>query len=363
MKITQRILDKKFMQLAFDKAYEHLGSTKENPSVGCIVVKNNTVISSGKTSLNGRPHAETNALNKKKNFNGTTIYVTLEPCAHHGLTPPCINIIKKKNVKKVYYSITDPDKRTFNKAKQLLSQSNIKVNIGIMKIDSLNFYKSYILSKDKQKLPYTDVKIAISKDYFSVNKKSKWITNNYSRLQGHLLRSKYDCILSTYKTVNNDNSILNCRINGMHHFSPKRVIIDKDFKLNKNLKLFKTSKTIPTYIVTASHDKKKENFLKSKKVKIIKLKTENNSLPYKKILRELKVRGFSRILCESGADTCGELLKLRLVNNLYVFMSQSKLGKNGKNSFKKQIKDLKMSKKHKIKINLFGDEFYKIRVR
>ena len=71
----------------------------ENPSVGCVVVKNNTVISSGKTSLNGRPHAETNALNKK-NFNGSTIYVTLEPCAHHGFTPPCINIIKKKNIKK-----------------------------------------------------------------------------------------------------------------------------------------------------------------------------------------------------------------------------------------------------------------------
>ena len=97
MKISQRVLDKRFMQLAFDKASEHLGSTKENPSVGCVVVKNNTVISSGKTSLNGRPHAETNALNKKKKFNGSTIYVTLEPCAHHGLTPPCINIIKKKN--------------------------------------------------------------------------------------------------------------------------------------------------------------------------------------------------------------------------------------------------------------------------
>ena len=100
MKISQRVLDKRFMQLAFDKAYEHLGSTKENPSVGCVVVKNNTVISSGKTSLNGRPHAETNALNKKKFFNGSTIYVTLEPCSHHGLTPPCIDIIKKKNVKK-----------------------------------------------------------------------------------------------------------------------------------------------------------------------------------------------------------------------------------------------------------------------
>ena len=363
MKIPQRILDKKFMQLAFDRAYEHLGSTKENPSVGCVVVKNNTIISSGKTSLNGRPHAETNALNKKKNFNNSTIYVTLEPCAHHGLTPPCVSIIKKNNIKKVYYSIPDPDKRTFNKAKDFLKKFNIKVNIGIMKNDSLNFYKSYILSKDKKKLPYTDVKIAISRDYFSVNKKGKWITNRYSRLQGHLLRSRYDCIISTYKTVNEDNSILNCRINGMHHLSPNRVIVDKDFKLNKNLKLFKTSKTIPTFVITASNNKKKENFLKSKKVKIIKLDAENNSLPYEKILRELKKRGFSRILCESGANTCSELLKFKLVNNLYVFMSQTKLGKNGKNSFKRQIKDLKMNKKNRIKINLFGDEFYKVKVK
>ena len=121
--------DKYYMRLALALAKENQGLTKENPSVGCVVVKNNTVISSGKTSLNGRPHAETNALNKKKNFNGSTIYVTLEPCTHHGLTPPCINIIKKKNVKKVYYSIPDPDKRTFNKAKQLLSQSNIKLSL------------------------------------------------------------------------------------------------------------------------------------------------------------------------------------------------------------------------------------------
>ena len=117
MKISKRTLDKNYMQIAFDKAYEHLGSTKENPSVGCVVVKNNTIISSGKTSLNGRPHAETNALNKKLNFKGFKIYVTLEPCVHHGLTPPCIDIIKKRRVKKVYYSIYDPDKRTFKKAK------------------------------------------------------------------------------------------------------------------------------------------------------------------------------------------------------------------------------------------------------
>ena len=93
MIISQNNLEKKFMKLAFQKAYENIGSTKENPSVGCVVVKNGSIISSGVTSLKGRPHAEVNALKKNKNFYGSTIYVTLEPCTHYGKTPPCINII------------------------------------------------------------------------------------------------------------------------------------------------------------------------------------------------------------------------------------------------------------------------------
>ena len=128
--------------------------------------------------------------------------MTLEPCVHHGNTPPCIDIIKKKGIKEVNYSIYDPDKRTFQKAKYLLNKSKIKVKIGLLKKNSLYFYKSYFLSKNKSSLPYTDIKIAISKDYYSINKKGKWITNQISRTKGHLLRSKYDCILSTYKSVN-----------------------------------------------------------------------------------------------------------------------------------------------------------------
>ena len=363
MKLSKRTLDENYMKIAFDKASEHLGSTKNNPSVGCVVVKNNSVISSGKTSLNGRPHAEFNALNKKINFKGAKLYVTLEPCVHYGQTPPCINIIKKKGIKEVNYSIFDPDKRTFKKAKFLLNKSKIKVKIGLMKKESLNFYKSYFLSKDKYSLPYTDIKIALSKDYYSVNKKGKWITNKVSRIKGHFLRSKYDCILSTYKSVNDDDSLLNCRITGLEHLSPSRVIIDKDLKLNKNLKIFTTSNQIQTYVITNNKDKKKENFLKSKKIKIIRLKLKKNTISYKDILMELKKRGFSRILCESGAYTATNLLKNNLVNNIYVFMSQKKLGNNGKNSFKSQISHLKINKKNELKVNLFGDNLFRLRIK
>ena len=107
-----------FSNLAFDLAANNVGKTKENPSVGCVVVKDNTVISSGVTSVNGRPHAEYNALNKNLNFKGAVMYLTLEPCTHYGRTPPCTNLIKKKRIKNVYYSFDDPDPRTYQNAKK-----------------------------------------------------------------------------------------------------------------------------------------------------------------------------------------------------------------------------------------------------
>ena len=137
-----------FSNLAFNLAENHLGKTKYNPSVGCIVVRDKTVISSGVTSINGRPHAEYNALNKKMDFKGSDIYLTLEPCTHYGVTPPCTNLISKKGIKRVFFSFNDIDKRTANKSKIDLNKKKIKV--FKKKINYYNdFYESYFLSKKK----------------------------------------------------------------------------------------------------------------------------------------------------------------------------------------------------------------------
>ena len=176
-----------FLDLAFQIAEKNLGKTKLNPSVGTVVVKNNTVISSGVTSVNGRPHAESNALKKKINFNGADLYTTLEPCTHYGFTPPCVNIIIKKNIKNVFYAFNDPDTRTFKKAKEILKRKKIKIT-KIKSKKFKNFYASYFINK-KYKIPFISAKIAISKDYYSINKISKWITNYQSRKITHLLRS------------------------------------------------------------------------------------------------------------------------------------------------------------------------------
>ncbi len=111
-----------FLKLAFNIAKINLGKTGLNPSVGCVVVKNNSVISSGFTSINGRPHAEFNALKSKKNFSDSDLYVTMEPCSHYGITPPCTNIISKKGIKRVFFSFYDTDARTARKIKSTLSK-------------------------------------------------------------------------------------------------------------------------------------------------------------------------------------------------------------------------------------------------
>ena len=138
--------------------------------------------------------------------------------------------------------------------------------VKLKKNSFYDFYRSYILNKKKE-FPYINAKIAISKDYFTINKKSKWITNYKSRRAAHLIRSKYDCIISTSQTINKDNSLLNCRINGLNRFKPDLIIIDRNLKLKKKLKLYNISKKRKTYIFTNSNNKKKFLFLKKRILK------------------------------------------------------------------------------------------------
>ena len=149
------------------------------------------------------------------------------------MTPHCTNINKKKKIRNVYYSFNDPDLRTKGKAKKILKKV-VKLNSNNNKYS--DFYKSYYLNK-KNSFPLIDAKIAISKDFFTISKKSRWITNSRSRQVSHLIRSRYDCIISTSDTINKDNSLLNCRIEGLNNFHPELIIIDRHLKINKKLKL------------------------------------------------------------------------------------------------------------------------------
>ena len=346
-----------FSKLAFNIAEINLGRTKSNPSVGCVIVKDGSVISSGVTSVNGRPHAEFNALSKKLNFKGSTLYVTLEPCSHYGLTPPCINIIKNKKIKDVYYCYDDPDLRSYRKAKGKLLKNNIKIKkIEFKKND---FYKSYFLNK-KNKKPLIDAKFAISKDYRSINKKSKWITNERSRKIVHLLRSRYDSIISTSKSINKDNSLLNCRLNGFNNNKPDVIIIDRNLRLKKKLKILKLNNR-KIYILTSSNNKKKISYFKKNKIKIIKMSKLVTKDDFNSIFEKLFKIGKRRILVESGLIFLTKLIRFKIINDLFLFKSNNKINNFGYNNISSSIIS-KLKLKKKINVNLNGNELYKIRI-
>ena len=353
-------LHKIFLNLAFEKAKINLGKTKLNPSVGCVLVKNNSVISSGHTSIGGRPHAEYNALKFKKNLKNTDLYVTMEPCVHYGLTPPCTNLIKKKGIKRVFYSFNDIDKRTANKSKKILSKKKIKVR-KILDNNFKNFYQSYFAIQ-KDIIPFIDAKIAMSKDYFTIKKGSKWITNYLSRKRAHLLRSQYDCILSTSKSINKDNSLLNCRLNGFDHDKPDLAIVDLKLKIKKELDLFKLKGKRKIFIITSNLKSKKISYFKKKGVKIIFIKSLKDKFDFISLFKALKKHDYTRILVESGLNFLNTLIKNKLIFNLYFFQSSKRLGKLGSNNSKVSFIK-KMNLNNKIKVNLNGDNLYKVKIK
>jgi len=350
-----------FLSLAFEQAKINLGSTKSNPSVGCIIEKDGAVISSGHTSLNGRPHAEYNALNRRRNFKNANLYVTLEPCSHHGVTPPCTNTIIKKNIKKVFYSAFDFDYRSRKKSKGILNKNKIFVQGSLLKKNGLDFYQSYYL-QHSPRLPLIDAKIAVSKDYFSKNIKKKWITNLYSRRRSHLLRSMYNCVISTSKSINEDNSLLNCRIEGLENKSPDLVILDRNLKLKKKLKLFQTTKNRKILLFTCSKNKKKILYLKKRGIQVTLISSLKNKKDFKNLFLILKKIGYSRIFVESGLTLLNFLIKNKFLNNIYIFRSSSSLKKIGTNYSSSNIIK-KINLKNIINVNLFGDKLYKEKLK
>ena len=345
----------RYLDIAFQLAQTNLGKTNLNPTVGCVIVKNGSVISSGVTSKNGRPHSEFNALKKLKNCSGASLYTTLEPCTHHGKTPPCVNIIIKKKIKNVFYAFEDPDIRTFKKAKKILKLNGVKSKLVPSKNYS-KFYKSYYLNHKKSK-PYITAKIAVSRDYQTINLKNKWITNMNSRKIVHFLRSQYDCIMSTSKTINYDNAMLNCRIEGLNNNKPDLFIIDLKLKLKKNLSLNKLLKKRKTYIITLKKNSKKTFFYKKIGYKIIFVNSLNGKRDFNRLYDRIYKLGYSRVFVEAGLTLLNHLINNKLINDLYIFKTNIKLGKNGQNNgtymyLKKFLPKL-------LTIDLKGDKLFK----
>jgi diaminohydroxyphosphoribosylaminopyrimidine deaminase/5-amino-6-(5-phosphoribosylamino)uracil reductase len=342
--------DHLYMELALDLAKARHGLTGPNPSVGCVIVKNDEIISIGQTSFNGRPHAEYNAIkNSVENLKDSTMYVTLEPCSHQGISPPCTSEIIKSNIGKVIYSIKDIDKRVHGKTYKILSSKNINVKHGLLKNKISQFYIPYFYNK-KNKLPYVTGKIAISKNNLIFSKNNKKITNKISNKFTHFLRYKNDSIMISYKTLNIDNPKLNCRLKKMGKFSPIRIILDNKLDTNNKSYLFRTADNANTIIFYNEANKSKILKFKSKKIQLIKSRIDKNKkFNIKLVMRKLYNLGCRNILIEGGNDLTKSLLNNKTFNQFYLFKSPKKLSKLVNH---KEFNGLSiLNQNYKIKIN------------
>ncbi len=317
------------MEIALNLARSREGLTGTNPSVGCVIVKNDNIISIGQTSYNGRPHAEFNAIkNCNEKLNGTKMYVTLEPCSHQGVTPPCTNEIIKSKISEVIYALDDTDKRVRKKSFKILKSHKINVSIGLLKNKVKKFYIPYFFNR-KNKIPFMTGKIAISKNKLIYSKFKTKITNQYSDKFTHLLRYKHDSIMTSSKTVNIDNPKLNCRIKGFEKFSPVRIILDKNLSLDKNTYIFKSANKKNTIVFYNKANKSRVSMFKKKKIEVIKAKLNNGKyLDLKPIMKKLYSLGFRNTLVEGGDLLTTNLLRDKIFNVFYLFKSQKKLPTN-----------------------------------
>jgi len=345
--------DKFFMEIALDLAKARHGLTGPNPSVGCVIVKNDKIISIGQTAFNGRPHAELNAIkNCFENLLDSKMYVTLEPCCHHGLTHPCTDAIIKSKISEVIYAVTDIDKRVKNKSFRILKSNKINVKKGLLRNRIENFYYPYFFNR-KKKLPFVTGKIAISKNNLIYSKNYKKITNANSDKFTHFLRYQNDSLMISYKTLNKDNPRLNCRLNGLENFSPNRVILDNNLNTKVNSYIFKTSNKKNTVIFYNKADKSKISKFKRKGIVLIKSKiSKNNKFDIKLILKKLYNFGCRNLLIEGGNDLTNSLIKNKIFNRFYLFKSPKALPKTSEYLKFSGLSELNKKYKKQIDLNL-----------
>lgn len=323
--------DESYIQLAIEIAKKGKGYVSPNPLVGCVIVKDNRIISAGYHEKFGGAHAEINAINKsKEDLEGSSLYINLEPCSHYGKTPPCVDKIIEKKIKKVVVGTNDLNPLVSGKGIRKLKSAGIDVKVGVLEnecIELNKFFFKYITKK----IPYVTLKAAQTLDGKIADNAgdSKWISSLESRKYVHSLRSTYDAVLVGTGTVKKDNPELTVRLSEGRN--PKRIIIDTDLKLSRKLKLFSYNKDANLIILTSKKNlnkKRKIQNLLSQNVKVLFIKEDNNGkLNLKSVLKELGKNEIASLLVEGGSELFTSFVKKLLFDNIYLFVSPKLMGK------------------------------------
>ena len=322
MKIDNSI-NLKWMRRAIDLALLGNGRTSPNPLVGAVIVdKNGELIAEGFHLKAGLPHAEAMAFdNLKKNPEGGSLYVNLEPCCHEGKTPPCVKRIISSGLKRVFVSIQDPDSRVAGKGLDQLKKAGIEVNLGLCKEQAISINRSFI-HRNLTGQSYGVLKWAMSMDgrIGLKNGKSQWITDDYSRALVHATRADFDAIIVGGNTLRKDNPLLTSR--GKKFPEPLRVVLTRTLNLPRirNLWNCDLAKTLVVYDESSADEKYLDSLPKC--VELAKIPSDNPKF-LSKLLAE---RGLNKVLWECGPDLATSAIKNGCIQETITFIAPKILG-------------------------------------
>jgi len=324
--------DEEHMRAALALARRGLGNTWPNPSVGCVLVHDGRVVGRGVTAPGGRPHAEVVALAAAGALaRGATAYVTLEPCSHHGRTPPCADALIAAGVARVVVACGDPDRRVDGAGVASLRAAGIEVVVGILAAEARSLQAGF-LTRTELGRPMITLKLASTLDGRIATRsgESQWITGPEARRAAHALRGQHDAVLAGVGTVQADNPVLTCRIPGYRKMPDLRIVVDSRLRTRLTAQVISTATAVPTWFLhRPGADPDRMNALQAANVRLIEVAGAEHGIDLVAGMQALGSAGLTRVLIEGGAQIAAALLREKLVDRIAWFHAPTVMGGDG----------------------------------
>lgn len=322
------------MSAALGLARRALGNAWPNPAVGCVLVgEGGRVVGRGWTQPGGRPHAETEALRRAgAGAKGATAYVSLEPCSHHGKTPPCAEALIAAGIKRAVIALEDPDRRVSGSGMAALRNAGIPTEVGVLEAEAATLNAGYLM-RLREGRPLVTLKLASTLDGRIATRRgeSQWITSTTARVWAHGLRARHDAVAVGIETVLADDPQLVCRLPGMLARLPVRAVFDSNLRLPLRSKLVAGARDKPVMVVCSSlADRKRQKALRDRGVTVLAVEPDEDGRPDPQAgLRVLAEQGLTRVMVEGGAVLAASLLRAGVVDRIAWFRAPTLIGGDG----------------------------------
>ena len=315
-----RRLDLEAMRAALALARRGLGAVWPNPAVGCVIVNHGRVVGRGWTQPGGRPHGETEALRRAgEAARGAVAHVSLEPCCHWGRTPPCVDALITAGVQRVVVALEDPDPRVAGEGLHKLRAAGLDVEVGLCAEEAAEINAGF-LSRLRLGRPLVTLKFATSLDgrIATASGESQWITGPPARERAHALRASHDAIMVGTGTVLADDPQLTCRLPGLNHRSPVRIVIDRNLRIPPSARLIADAPRVPTWVLTlrTANPVRRAAFLANRVTLIDVDQDRDHQVDLVAAMAALGERGITRLLVEGGSRLAAAFFRARLVDRL-----------------------------------------------